>query len=752
MKHKNYKYHSPNEHISKIKYSCLLRKKAPIYRSAEQQDFINDKCVNTERSSYMHNKRLWPALFAGGLAYAVMLSGCSSAASSNKITISESTVSGTVSSIDGDTIILTASSQMGGNMMGGSAPMGSAPEGNAEGGSGAEGGAPDSNTQEDGAADTNSTDASSADANSSDTNSADNQTPPQKPDGEDNNASAPNGASGEGNSNDQTPPEKPDGDSSGDAAANEAGGDGQTNENSQLGENDQPDSNGQGAQGGGSDDSMKFEIVLNDTSVLKDADDNSIEISEIQEGDTLTVTIDKDGNITEVVLEDENSSQPGSGGSNTTVSYSAEKEFTEDSEVSDETYESTGKDENTILISNGATVSLDNVTATRDSSESTGGDNSSFYGVGADVLATDGTAYVKGGSFTTDANGGAGLFAYGNGVIYAADSTINTSADTSGGIHAAGGGTLYAWNLNVTTAGNSSAAIRSDRGGGTIVADGGTYTSTGTGSPAVYTTADISVNDATLTAENSEAICLEGKNTLRLYNCDLSGNMADDEQNDCTWNVILYQSMSGDSEEGEGSFQMTGGSLTANNGGQFYTTNTESTFYLSGVDIKNASDSEFFLRCTGNNNQRGWGSSGSNGADCNFTASDQVMEGDVIYDSISNLDFYMTNGSSLTGAFIDDESYAGNGGTGKANLYIDADSTWIVTGDSTLTELQSEGTICDSDGKTVTIKGTDGTVYVEGDSEYTVTVEKYSSTADVSGAATADEFSAHAVDKPEQLG
>ena len=227
--------------------------------------------------------------------------------------------------------------------------------------------------------------------------------------------------------------------------------------------------------------------------------------------------------------------------------------------------------------------------------------------------------------------------------------------------------------------------------------------------------------------------------------------MSDDDQNDCTWNVILYQSMSGDSEEGEGTFQMVGGSLTAKNGGQFYTTNTQSTFYLSGVDITNAKDSEFFLRCTGNNNQRGWGNSGSNGADCNFTASDQTMEGDVIYDSISNLDFYITNESSLTGAFIDDESYAESGGNGEANLYIDADSTWIVTGDSTLTNLQCEGTITDANGKTVTIKGTDGTVYVQGSSNYTITVESYSKTADVSGAATADSYSTYAVDKPEQL-
>lgn len=70
-------------------------------------------------------------------------------------------------------------------------------------------------------------------------------------------------------------------------------------------------------------------------------------------------------------------------------------------------------------------------------------------------------------------------------------------------------------------------------------------------SPAVYSTADIAVHDATLTANGSEAVCIEGRNSLRLFDCDLTGNMSDNEQNDCTWNVILYQSMSGDSEVGK---------------------------------------------------------------------------------------------------------------------------------------------------------------------------------------------------------
>ena len=284
-----------------------------------------------------------------------------------------------------------------------------------------------------------------------------------------------------------------------------------------------------------------------------------------------------------------------------------------------------------------------------------------------------------------------------------------------------------------------------------MVVDGGTYTSNGVGSPAIYSTADISVNNATLTANGSEAICIEGLNSIHLFDSDLTGNMSDSEQNDCTWNVILYQSMSGDSEVGNSTFEMNGGSLTAGNGGMFYTTNTESTITLSDVDITYADDSEFFLKCTGNSNQRGWGESGANGADCLFTAENQEMQGDVAWDSISQLDFYMTDGSTLTGAVTDDESNVGEGGDGYCNLYIGDGCTWTVTGDSTLTSLSSSGTITDEDGNAVTVKGTDGTVYVEGESSYTVTVASYSDTADLSGASSTTQWSDYETEKPEAL-
>ena len=545
--------------------------------------------------------------------------------------------------------------------------------------------------------------------------------------------------------------EKPEGDgqnsdsSDGASDSQDAADDNQESENtdSQDGEEpEKPDGNGQSAEA------------------------EEISLSDIQEGDIVSITLDEDGNaasITVMSMEMDGQGQsggdeqgaPGQGGpggqSQGVDSYTAVNEYIEDTTISNETIESTGTDENAALNSAGASVTLDTDNITRTSEDSKGGDNSSFYGVGAAVLATDGTAYVKDGSVTTDAAGGAGLFAYGDGTVYASGTTVKTTQDTSGGVHVAGGGTLYGWDLDVETNGESSAAIRSDRGGGTMVIDGGNYVSNGVGSPAIYSTADIAVSNASLTANGSEAVCIEGLNSIHLYDCDLTGNMSDLDQNDNTWTVILYQSMSGDSEVGNSTFQMDGGSLTSENGGVFYTTNTESTITLNNVDINYNDDNEFFLQCTGNTNQRGWGQAGANGADCHFTGISQDMQGNVIWDSISDLDFYLTDGSSLTGAVVDDESYAGEGGEGYCNVYVSADSTWTVTGDSTVSSLENEGTIVDSNGKTVTIQGTDGTVYVQGDSEYTITTGSYSDTADMSGATAIQDQSVYTVEKPDQL-
>ncbi len=640
--------------------------------------------------------------------------------SGNTIKLVNTTVSGEVTAVNDNTVTLTVSAGGQGGQGGGQPSGGSTP--------------PDMPSSDSGT-ETNGT-------------GGNGEEPPAKPDG-DSSSSGDNTSTDNNTNNTEQPPEIPSGEN-GDSSSNENKAEGEDSSSSSDGNTDEKGDNAEGGMKEMEISSYTLEVTITDESVLKDSDGNSVKVSDIEEGNSLSVTTDESGIITAAVVSEETSGiggQPG-GQSGGVESYTAVNEYSSDTTVESETIESTGTDENAVLIDNGSSVTLKDVTVTRDSSDSTGGDNSSFYGVGAAILATDGTGYVDGATVTTDAKGGAGIFSYAEGIMYVNNATISTTQDTSGGLHVAGGGTLYAWNSTAETNGESSAAIRSDRGGGTMVVDGGTYTSNGTGSPAVYSTADLTINNATLTANGSEAICIEGLNSIRLYDCDLSGNMPENEQNDVVWNVIVYQSMSGDSEVGNGTFQMSGGTLTANAGGMFYTTNTESTFYLSDVDITYSDDNPFFLQVTGNSNARGWGTSGSNGADCSFTADKQECVGDIIYDSISNLDFYLENGSSLTGAVKDDETWAGNGGSGEAKLYIDSTSKWVVTADSTLTALYNEGEVVDSNGKTVTIKSTDGTVYVQGDSNLTVTVSDYSTSADFSGAYTANSFSSYEVTNP----
>ena len=666
-------------------------------------------------------------LFYALLASSVLAAGCGK---SNTQTATESTSS--QEAVQGETVEGRISSISDSKITIETRQMGNPPE---QGGAGAPG-AP--GNSENGAPDN---------SNGTDGNSNSQNTPPEKPDGD--NSNQPGGQNGgkpdgqPSNQNGGKPDgqpggrngSKPDGQPSAQGSGQNGGSsdsqssDNQTPPAAPNGNSENGTSENNRQPGNGADNSASTTLSITSSTTVIKADGSEGSLSDLQEGIFISVTYNDSDEALTITISDQkggpNGMGGGPGGASAPTSYDAVTDMTEDTTENGKTYSSTGTDENAIHVSNDASVNLSDFTVTRNSSESTGGDQSSFYGIGAGILVTDGTAELKNGTITTDAKGGAGVFSYGGGVVNISDTTITTSQDTSGGIHVAGGGTLNAKNLTVETAGESSAAIRSDRGGGTMTVNGGSYTSKGTGSPAVYCTADIDIQNARLTAEGSEAVCIEGLNSLKLTDCDLAGDMPENEQNDCLWTVILYQSMSGDSEIGNSTFDMEGGTLTSHAGGLFYTTNTESSFYLKNVAITPSASNDFFLKCTGNANKRGWGQSGANGADCEFSADTQVMEGDVIWDSISTLDFTMKNSSTLTGAFVQDESCAGNGGSGYANLTIGSGCTWTVTGDSRITSLNNSGTIIGADGKSVSIVGADGTSYVKGNSAYTITVDTY---------------------------
>lgn len=400
------------------------------------------------------------------------------------------------------------------------------------------------------------------------------------------------------------------------------------------------------------------------------------------------------------------------GGSGTVTQGTSATTITEDGTYSSTSYSSTGDDENVLRV-DGATVTLDSVTVDKSAGSSSNTEDGDFYGQNASLLATNGAnVTIKNATVNSSAQNGNGIFSYGAGTtVNVSDSTITTTADNSGGIQTTGGGTTNAANLTVNTSGNSAAAIRSDRGGGTVVVDKGTYTSNGYNSPAVYSTADITVSNATLTANNSESLVIEGKNSIKLNNCDVLGNMSSTEgssSDENVHNVMIYQSMSGDAEVGTSEFDMTGGSLTGNNGDMFYITNTHSIINLSNVDITNKDADAYLMRVTGNSAARGWGKAGANGAQVEFTASNQTLNGDIAVDTVSTLNMTLTDSSDFTGTInIIDNAQNGTAVDNNAVVTIDSDSTWTLTGDCTVTSLENNGAI-NFNGHTITLA--DGTV------------------------------------------
>lgn len=367
------------------------------------------------------------------------------------------------------------------------------------------------------------------------------------------------------------------------------------------------------------------------------------------------------------------------------------------------TYTSTNADENAVRAEDEATATLNGVTVEKTDGAASSSDASSFYGLNAAILALDNaTLNITGGTVTATAEGANGVFAYDGATINITGTAINVSGGNAGGIEVAGGGTMYATDLTVNT--TVKAAIRSDRGGGTMIVDGGTYTTSGnSGAPAVYSTADITVSNATLTANDSEAIVVEGLNAVTLNDCNVTGNMSGtygDNSGENIHNVMLYQSMSGDAQEGTSSFTMTGGTLVSQNGDMFYVTNTDSIITLSSVDLTLA-DGTYLMVVAGNNGERGWGTAGSNGGICEFDLSGQTASGEITVDSISELNMSIADASSYTGEINTD-------GTAAAALSVtlDTTSTWTLTGDSYITEFNGSIDNVVTNGYTLYVNGT----------------------------------------------
>lgn len=384
------------------------------------------------------------------------------------------------------------------------------------------------------------------------------------------------------------------------------------------------------------------------------------------------------------------------------ISYASAKSLTSNENLTSGAYQSTSANENTISASGNITSTLSDITVSK-TGDSDGGDSTSFYGTNSAILAKNGANLtIKNATITTDATGANGVFSYGGSVstnnsssdgttVNISDSTITTSKDNAGGIMTTGGGVMNAKNLKITTAGTSSAAIRTDRGGGTVTVDEGTYKTTGKGSPAIYSTADVTVKNAYLEATASEGAIIEGKNTITLENVTLvDTNNTLNGQSTTYKNIFLYQSMSGDAATGKAVFTAKNSKITTNKGDSFYVTNTTAEINLENNTIVNNDSTGNFLRIQ----KDSWGNSGSNGGVVTLNLTNQTADGNIVVDEISSLTMNLSNGSKYSGTIN-----AAN--AGKVYLTLDSSSTLTLTGDTYVTSL----TNADSTNSNINLNG-----------------------------------------------
>ena len=407
--------------------------------------------------------------------------------------------------------------------------------------------------------------------------------------------------------------------------------------------------------------------------------------------------------------------RPGSPGSrNTNITYAGATELTAGASETGKTYQSEKSDENALLISTKEAVTIAQPTISKTGS-SDSGDNCSFYGVNAALLVKGGsTTTIKGGTITSDADGANGVFSYGgngghNGgqgdgtTVIIEDTKITTTGGGSGGIMTTGGGIMKAKNLTINTSGRSSAPIRTDRGGGVVTVDGGSYTSNGLGSPVIYSTADVTVSNATLTSNMSEGVCIEGKNSITLNNCQMTvSNTQRNGHAQFLDAIMIYQSFSGDADSGNSHFTMNGGSLTNKKGHLFHVTNTNAIITLNNVNLVNEDPAKVLLSVCAD----GWQGAGNKAT---VNVSDQQLEGTILVGNDSELTLTLADGSTFNGCINGNiTNAAGNSvstETGTVKVTLGGDCTWTLTADTYITSLKGDASCIKANGHRLFVGG-----------------------------------------------
>lgn len=337
---------------------------------------------------------------------------------------------------------------------------------------------------------------------------------------------------------------------------------------------------------------------------------------------------------------------------------------------------STNKEnQNAVLVKNAGTLSMTEAKLTK-TGDKTSADESSFYGVNAVLATTAGSeTSLSKSKLTSDSEGANGIFATGKGaLIHASDLKIDTAGDNSQGMEATYGGRINAQKLQIATRGMRSAPVSAGRGGGSVTIKEGTVSSSGEGSPCIYSAGAVIAENLEGHAGKSPGAIVDGNSSLSLINCRLTSGAQE--------GVMLYQGISNSIPDSTAKLKAVDSTLSMlTEGPMFYITNTNSEISLKNTDLKFPGN---ILAMVTKNPAGKQGVVDNKGANLTLTATEQELTGDIVCDEVSTAVVNLSQNTVLKGAVNNNKKAK------SIEVYLSEAAKWKLTGDSYVTGIENE--------------------------------------------------------------
>ncbi|MBR4554709.1 MAG: hypothetical protein IKO27_03850 [Ruminococcus sp.] len=322
-------------------------------------------------------------------------------------------------------------------------------------------------------------------------------------------------------------------------------------------------------------------------------------------------------------------------------------------EITGGTYTSSSSDQNVFLVINGGSLKISNAeiiktgdASANDSKRSSDvSDDYNFYGINSVILVVGegSSAEITDCTVTSDCSGANAVFSTAGATVDVSNVKIATTGNSSRGVYATYEGTINADHVDITTSGAHCAPIATDRGGGYVNVTNSKVQCSGDGSPCIYSTGDIKVENVVGVSTGAQAAVIEGKNSITMTNCDFTASGGNN-------GVMLYQSMSGDAADSDATancstLTMTGTTIrNGSDGPMFYITNTTSVINLEGGNTLECSNGQLVNAAAGR-----WGKDGSNGGNLSLNIKGDSISDSVTADDISSVAVNVLDGGEFTG-------------------------------------------------------------------------------------------------------